>query len=286
MTSEVIQTCTLCGGHPLKETSLPSIFACPDCTALLNHRSHSRAEEEQIYLTESFDTALELSKNQAEWFRQIVSEAAIEPGYLVDFGCGTGGFLWQAEQIGWEVAGLEINPESAQKAGDRLGRPVFSGSFYDYPGPTRPADVVTFWDSLDHLLQPDEALSRAHSWLRAGGGVVIRVRNGPWHYWARRVQGALRKLGLLRSRRYVGVIHRYGFTRKSLARLLAQEGFGEIRWYPADLTAGDRYFWFRSMTLRHLLVQLYFGVADSIYRLTGGRFYPFASLLVYAKRRE
>lgn len=143
--------------------------------------------------------------------------------------------------------------------------------------------MVTFWDSLDHLLQPDEALARVRDWLAPGGSVLIRVRNASWHYRVRRVQSLLRKIGLLRSRRYVGVIHRYGFTRKSLEQLLLKEGFHEISWQPADFTPNDRYGWVNSLKVKNALLKSYSLIARALFRLTDGRLYLFSSLLVSAR---
>ncbi|MCE7874317.1 methyltransferase domain-containing protein [bacterium CPR1] len=182
-----------------------------------------------------------------------------------------------------DSGGDRVNPDGAASASKRLGQEVFSGSFYDYPGPKGKLDVVTFWDSLDHLLQPDEALARVRDWLAPGGSVLIRVRNASWHYRVRRVQSLLRKIGLLRSRRYVGVIHRYGFTRKSLEQLLLKEGFHEISWQPADFTPNDRYGWVNSLKVKNALLKSYSLIARALFRLTDGRLYLFSSLLVSAR---
>ncbi len=263
---------------------LPGILRCHSCSALLNLRSHDRAEEEKVYLDKPFDTALDLSEIQYEWFNKILARHPVTKKTLLDFGCGTGGFLWHASRDGWSVEGIELNPDSALKASTRLGGGIFSGSFYEYPGPQHPVESVTFWDSLDQLLQPDEALRRARTWVIPEGSVVIRVRNGPWHYWARRAQDLLEKLGLLKSGRYVGVIHRYGFTRKSLEQLLIREGFGELSWQSADFTRKGR--WMNSLRLKELVLGLYSLAAKVAFRLTGGRVYLFSSLLVHARAHQ
>lgn len=141
------------------------------------------------------------------------------PGRLLDVGCGDGAFLARAEARGWTTVGLETSPEAAARAraaarGQIVCAPLEEAAL---PGDL---DAVTFWDCLEHLASPADALRQVGARLRPGAVVGITMPNasgaearlwGPrWHY--------------LDLSRYG---HLHHFTPRSLRRLL--ERFGATR---------------------------------------------------------
>jgi 2-polyprenyl-3-methyl-5-hydroxy-6-metoxy-1,4-benzoquinol methylase len=134
------------------------------------------------------------------------------PGRLLDVGCGDGAFLARAEARGWTVVGLETSPQAAARAraacrGTVVRAPLEQASI---PGEF---DAVTFWDCLEHLVDPAAALRQVAVRMRPGAVVAITMPNaagaesrlwGPrWHY--------------LDLARYG---HLHHFTPRSLRRLL------------------------------------------------------------------
>lgn len=59
---------------------------------------------------------------------------------ILDFGCGVGSFIKSAKNIGIEIEGFDINPYSKYCDVTTLFK-------YQY-------DIVTFWDSLEHIADP------------------------------------------------------------------------------------------------------------------------------------
>jgi SAM-dependent methyltransferase len=97
-------------------------------------------------------------------------------GRLLDVGCASGGFLQQMATVGWEVAGVEFDPEAAAKALKVTPR-VFVGDPVDAPFAPGSFDVITAFHVLEHLPEPRRALERMLGWLAPGGLLVVEVPN-------------------------------------------------------------------------------------------------------------
>ncbi len=98
-------------------------------------------------------------------------------GRLLDFGCGSGAFLKQMEQLGWQVTGVDLAAAPVERLRQQLGLRAFTGSL---PHPNlhpRSFDVVTMWHSLEHVHAPRLVLKAAHDLLVPGGKLVVTVPN-------------------------------------------------------------------------------------------------------------
>jgi SAM-dependent methyltransferase len=138
------------------------------------------------------------------------------PGRLVDVGSAFGFFLDEARSAGWRVFGVDVSAAARSTASDRFGLETFPDLESFAEGATAKVDVVTFFQSLEHMVHPDHALERARSVLTQHGGVVIETWN--------RSSPAARVLGShWHQVTPPSVIHL--FNRRSLAALLEGSGF-------------------------------------------------------------
>jgi 2-polyprenyl-3-methyl-5-hydroxy-6-metoxy-1,4-benzoquinol methylase len=157
---------------------------------------------------------------------------------VLDVGCASG-YLARAliDGLGCTVAGVESDPEAAEKARDVV-QPLVVGDLdlLDLAEELEPAsfDVVVFGDVLEHLRDPVRTLRQARALLAPGGYVVISIPNvahgdlglsllrGDWTY---------RPLGLLDN------THLRFFTHEGVRRLAAGAGFAlaEVRRIKAGL---------------------------------------------------
>lgn len=81
---------------------------------------------------------------------------------VLDFGCGNGSFLCEMGSRRWGCYGMDVS-----------GYPFEEEGFIEAaPNPSIPVDVVTFFDSLEHLPRPQAILGNLHCRY-----VVISV---PW----------------------------------------------------------------------------------------------------------
>jgi SAM-dependent methyltransferase len=104
-------------------------------------------------------------------------ESILGRGRLLDVGAGLGTFLRLARDRGWNVQGVEISPFAVDHIRRTLGVPVFQGDLGAFDAPEASFDLVTFWDSLEHIERPRESLRRAFQLLRPGGALVLTTDN-------------------------------------------------------------------------------------------------------------
>jgi len=142
----------------------------------------------------------------------------LQPGRLLEIGCGAGAFLHRMAQEGWEVEGLELSPEAGEEARS-LGFPVFIGSLADAPDPVRPYDLIAGWMVLEHLHDPLQMLRKLWRWSAPGGWITLSVPDA----------GAL-EFKLFQDAWYALDVprHLFHFTPRTAARVLRQSGW-ELR---------------------------------------------------------
>ncbi len=144
-----------------------------------------------------------------------IDERFPQRGRLLDFGCAAGYFLEVAQAHGWEVAGVELSAEMAERARAQTHAPVareldeLEGGF----------DVITLWEVVEHLPRPVETLAALRRRLRPGGLLMLSTPNtGHWQ--------ALREPAAWEG--YRPPSHLVFFTAETLSRALEQAGFQEV----------------------------------------------------------
>jgi 2-polyprenyl-3-methyl-5-hydroxy-6-metoxy-1,4-benzoquinol methylase len=95
---------------------------------------------------------------------------------LLDVGCGDGGFLRLARDCGWQVEGVEPDPQAAAAA-RRHGVPVHTGGLEACAGRSACFDLVTMSHVLEHLHDPVAALADCHRLLGPGGRLWLATPN-------------------------------------------------------------------------------------------------------------
>ena len=100
-----------------------------------------------------------------------------ERGRLVDVGCGNGTFLATMRDLGWDVLGVEIDPEGARVARDRYGLPVFAGNLEEAGLPDESVDVVTMSHVIEHVHEPIKLLRECERVLKPTGKLIVLTPN-------------------------------------------------------------------------------------------------------------
>lgn len=98
-------------------------------------------------------------------------------GQLLDVGCGNGVFLGEALRQGWRASGIEPDPGMRARIRSDLLERVVPSTIEDAGDLGGPFDVVTFWDSFEHISDPFAVLESLKPHLAPGAIVFLRVNN-------------------------------------------------------------------------------------------------------------
>lgn len=148
-------------------------------------------------------------------------------GRFLEIGFGRGAMLLAAEELGFEVSGIEVSAAFLEAMRTRAPQlDLYGGALPELPLPAERYDLVYLSQVLEHLLEPRSYLEAIHRILRPGGSVFISVPNEASLYfrmasaYKRARDGSTYHLAPLYA-----PYHIYGFTRKALTSLLEQVGF-------------------------------------------------------------
>lgn len=120
-------------------------------------------------------------------------------GTVLDVGIGAGQFV-SARPDTW---GYDVNPAGVEWL-KKLGK---WANLYDAWQPQDRFPALTFWDALEHIDKPEEAVAKASEWVF----VSIPIFNGAEH--------------ILSSRHYRKDEHIWYWTHDGLIRWFAEQGF-------------------------------------------------------------
>jgi 2-polyprenyl-3-methyl-5-hydroxy-6-metoxy-1,4-benzoquinol methylase len=95
---------------------------------------------------------------------------------VLDIGCGNGSYLWQMRSLGWEVCGVEPDPQSAAHA-RAAGLDVRAGLLQQQSFPEAHFDGITMTHVIEHLHGPMDTLRRCWELLKPGGQITVTTPN-------------------------------------------------------------------------------------------------------------
>lgn len=95
---------------------------------------------------------------------------------LLELGSGSGVTLARMQSLGWEVAGVEVDPE-AVKAARARGVKVYQGDLPSQKFPDNTFDAVFSSHVIEHLHDPAAVVSECARIVRPGGLVVLLTPN-------------------------------------------------------------------------------------------------------------
>jgi len=214
------------------------LVRCVDC-GLVYRNPVERATEVASFYSENaagsdgfaalHASQLPTARAQARRIRHALGRG----GTGLEVGSYVGAFLMAARENGLTVDGLDVNP--AVNAFVRsLGLCVHDGELLDYRGDSL-VDVLAIWNTFDQLSDPRGVAFEAWRRLRPGGLLAIRVPNGAFYARAHRAatngDGFARRMAcsVMAQNNLLGFPYRWGFTVRSLRRLLSEAGFTAFR---------------------------------------------------------
>ncbi|MBI4040656.1 MAG: class I SAM-dependent methyltransferase [Deltaproteobacteria bacterium] len=152
-------------------------------------------------------------------------------GKLLDVGCNMGFFLKKTMECGYEGYGIDPSPSLTEIGKKNLNLNIETAFLEKTTHEKNFFDVITFTDVFEHLVNPQEILSKAKSLLKKDGILLIKVPNAKFNLFKWFV---IRKI--LKNKTYdifdsyEHVVH---YTDKTLTSMLRLCGFTPLLTYVA-----------------------------------------------------
>lgn len=97
---------------------------------------------------------------------------------LLDIGCASGAFLFAAKKItNWRVQGLEPSMKLVEFGKKKYNIDIKQGQFKFEDYKDNKIDIISLWDVLEHLNEPDLMIEDISKTLIKGGYLIINVPN-------------------------------------------------------------------------------------------------------------
>jgi len=288
-------SCPLCGSdeaYPVLEWRTRRMVRCYRRSLLYRNPRPTASDIREAYGAEQ--TSLEHEERAGDrrthLFRRFLDTYPDRPGRLFDIGCGSGFFLKLAEERGWEVLGVHLDPKGIAYAKERLRVNALLGDLKDVHFPDGFFDLVTLWNVVECVPDPLELLRQLRRVLREGGTVFIRTQNEAWQRLSFRLTSLLPRLGwenVFEGRPFpTFVFHMTSFSRTTLRLLIEHAGFVPLSIKNSKPTQGDPYLGLGSKgeLLLTLIKLTAHGLAQSAYLISGGRWLIGPSLDAWGRK--
>ena len=227
-------SCFLCESTEIKEimvlSSLKQIVKCRSCGLIFVIPTRTLNEIECLYDDDYYrGYLLHDTKNFRErsFINHLKKLSKLSTGRkLLDVGCGPGTFLNLARIMGWDVQGIDISESAARFAKERYEISVAVGNLDDCDFQKESFDVITCWDALHEISNPDQILRKIWSLLKTGGILLLKVPTADgllprMIYLIHRLSFGLVKYPIKLQFQY----QLYHFTPRTISILLRKVGF-------------------------------------------------------------
>jgi len=198
---------------------------CRDCGLVRSDPVVNRDVLDALYREASFDYAEEtdaLRATYGRYLRRVVALGAPR-GALLDIGCGNGFMLEEALRLGFErVCGVEPAQAAVAAASpaviDEIVTSLLVPGLFEHES----FDVVTLFQTLDHLPNPGDVLAEVVELLRPGG--FLLCLNHDVRAVSARILGEHSPI--------FDIEHTYLYDQATLRRLLEKHGLVVVRHGP------------------------------------------------------
>ena len=184
-----------------------------------NQSIYTAKQREPIYKKR----AKELTNRYNRFLSEIENLQVVSEKKILDVGCGMGFFLSVAKENGYDTYGVELSQEMVEYARTQLALTnIYSGTLGTIQLPEKYFDIITLWDVLEHISDPQSFLKDVSEFLKDEGILAVQSPNmnssmalltgENWYWWT-------------------VPDHLFHFTPLTMGALLRSSGFDVIKSY-------------------------------------------------------
>ncbi len=140
-------------------------------------------------------------------------------GRMLDIGCSTGIFL-KAASSHYDGVGLDISKYATEFATNNLGVKAKCGTIFDLNFEQKNFDIITMWDVIEHVRDPDKYIDKVSQFIRPGGLLALSTGN---------IQSLMFKVQKKKWHLLIPPQHLFYFSPNTISILLENHGFKIIK---------------------------------------------------------
>ncbi len=211
-----ILECSSCGLRFTQD--VPAAAAIAPYYRSENYISHSNTSKG--FINRMYQSVRKKTLKQKRRLVQRIT--GLQTGSLLDLGSGTGAFVHEMKQAGWQVTGLEPDADARQTAKELFGVGLNdTNQFYDLPSSV--FDAITMWHVLEHVHDLHGYMEKLSLLLKDNGRLFIAVPN-----YTSKDAGIYKEFWAA----YDVPRHLYHFSPASMQALLQKHGMKIIAQHP------------------------------------------------------
>ena len=185
--------CHLCHTKNLNtfmSSGLISILECQQCKLKFTYPQPNEKQLTEIYSETYFksdearsmaydnyfsdaEDIVRTSKLRLKWIRRILGKST---GKVLDVGCAIGCFIKAAAENGFSAFGVEFSQYCVDHKIDANAQ-IVRGTLEEASYPENTFDLVTLWDVIEHLPDPQKVLQECRRISKDDGALVIMTPN-------------------------------------------------------------------------------------------------------------
>ena len=194
-----VLTCPACGGKEFEQFLTCtdyfvtgeefSLKSCRACGLKITENIEDEDNIGRYYQSEEYISHSNTSKgivnavyHQVRQFmlkkKRVLAEkvTSLDKGQILDVGTGTGFFLNEMKQNGWQTTGTEKSSDARSFAKTEFGLDLLEPEAI-FSIDDNSFDAVTLWHVLEHIHRLDENMKAFHRLLKPSGKLIIAVPN-------------------------------------------------------------------------------------------------------------
>lgn len=195
----------------------PQIVSCNGCGLMYANPRETVRDLLNNYMNVQDERYLFEEKNRRETFSKalkFIEKYCSKKGKLLDIGCFTGLFMDTARQKGWDAVGIDPSSWASEYGRRKLDLNIITGTLDSVSFPDNHFDLISMWDSLEHMPDPKKAIALASGSLKDKGVMVINTPDF----------GSVFSKVLRENFWFIERTHLYYFTAQTLRKLLNNSG--------------------------------------------------------------
>jgi 2-polyprenyl-3-methyl-5-hydroxy-6-metoxy-1,4-benzoquinol methylase len=219
-----MDTCIICQSDK-SSLMYQGLLKCDECNYVYADCKMSDDELKKIYQKNYFhgeeysnysDEKQVHQKNFSLRVKSLKKVVDLPKSKVLEIGCAYGFFMDLVKYDVESIEGVDVTEDGVNFAKNKLGLSATCGDFLSLDFNSKKYDLITMWDTIEHLPSPDKFIEKASKLINSGGHIAITTGD---------IESMNAKWRKQNWRLIHPPSHLHYFSKKSLTRLLEKNGF-------------------------------------------------------------